>query len=197
MHFSGQSIAWLSIVVTVGTVVSLINMGIEDVSYIASKVKNFCCFKTMCCRFNRERREGYEHIPDSPNPPVANSGGDVSLLHQRPNPTNKSAEGCVDGSNKEKKEVDKTKLDSANLQEANSGGHTVSVTPNQNLDNGNSEDNPSCSNSPEPVKVEDGSTQTQNVIQMQSWYKIKTAAAIVFFVIICGINVGMILLLNN
>ncbi|PIK34795.1 hypothetical protein BSL78_28379 [Apostichopus japonicus] len=86
----GQSIAILTIVVAFETVLSVINMGIEDVSYIASKVKNFCCFKTMCCRFNRERREGYEHIPDSPNPPVANSGGDVSLLHQRPNPTNKS-----------------------------------------------------------------------------------------------------------
>ncbi|XP_071852317.1 neuronal acetylcholine receptor subunit alpha-9-II-like isoform X2 [Apostichopus japonicus] len=56
----GQSIAWLSIVVTVGTVVSLINMGIEDVSYYFFKLKTYI----LSLFFNPEE---YEPLTDSPD----------------------------------------------------------------------------------------------------------------------------------
>ncbi|XP_071852380.1 neuronal acetylcholine receptor subunit non-alpha-2-like isoform X3 [Apostichopus japonicus] len=80
---------------------------------------------------------------------------------------------------------------------ANSSDDTVSETKHTNLDKESSEVIPSGSNIPEPVKVKDGSTRTQNVIQMLTWFNIKRAVAIVFFLAIGGINVYMRLSLNN
>ncbi|XP_071852385.1 neuronal acetylcholine receptor subunit alpha-9-II-like isoform X4 [Apostichopus japonicus] len=70
-----KSIATLSIVVAVETVFSVINMGIEDDSYIISKMTNFRLFilKKRDSLRNRRKKNEYNLFSNSKDPPTASS----------------------------------------------------------------------------------------------------------------------------
>ncbi|XP_071852283.1 neuronal acetylcholine receptor subunit alpha-9-II-like [Apostichopus japonicus] len=90
----GQSLAFLSIAVAFETVFSVINMGIEDVIYIVSKMKNIRCLilKKKESRRNRKKIKEYERLRgnDRPKP---NPGDKTEMKAQNKNLDSKSAEG--------------------------------------------------------------------------------------------------------
>lgn len=94
MTFSGQSLAFLSIAVAFETVFSVINMGIEDVIYIFSKMKNIrrLILKKMESRRNRKKRTEYERLHGNVRP-KPKSVDQIEMKAQNKNLDSKSPEG--------------------------------------------------------------------------------------------------------